>query len=84
MLLDERVIFEEEKCFRSETSILGGGGESLLFKQKSSIEKFYIRNQGLYPDAHGVLANEGYDSEIGRVVDYDLFHYNESIVPIWV
>lgn len=77
-----RKCFRRRGCFRSKTSIWGGGG--VLFSLNNSIEKICIRNQGLYPDAHGVLANEGYDSEIGRVVDHDLFHYNESIVPIWV
>lgn len=49
------------------------------------IFKMCCCTQGLYPDAHGVLGNELYDKDIGRIeYGYDLYHYNESIVPIWV
>lgn len=45
----------------------------------------HIVLQGLYADAHGVMANEVYDSKLGKLeYSYDLFHYSENIVPIWV
>lgn len=41
--------------------------------------------QGLYAETHGVMANEVYDSKLGKLeYSYELFHYNENIVPIWV
>lgn len=45
----------------------------------------YLSIQGLYPENHGVLANRLYDSKLGQLCyGYELFHYNESTVPIWV
>lgn len=44
-----------------------------------------LRFQGFYPKSHGILANSLYDSKLGELgYSYDLFHYNESIWPIWV
>lgn len=41
---------------------------------------------GMYPSVHGVLANSVYDLKLQKKLDYgyELFHYNENIVPIWV
>lgn len=41
---------------------------------------------GLYPEVHGVIANKYFDpkTETFKSIDYDLFHYNEDVVPIWV
>lgn len=41
--------------------------------------------QGLYPGNHGVLSNKLYDQTFGRLgYSYELFHYNQNTVPIWV
>lgn len=40
---------------------------------------------GFYPEIHGVTGNKLYDSKLGPLgYSYDLFHYNDSIIPIWV
>lgn len=40
---------------------------------------------GVYPNQHGVMANEFYDHSRGRLnYSYEMFHFNEEIVPIWV
>ena len=41
---------------------------------------------GLYPETHGVLGNSLYDPKYNKVIKYgyELWHYNEEIVPIWV
>lgn len=42
---------------------------------------------GLYAESHGVVGNNVYDpisKKIFTVRDYELFHYNENIEPIWV
>lgn len=45
----------------------------------------FIYYQGLYPETHGVLANEIYDTDFGKLgYSYELFHYDENILPIWV
>lgn len=42
-------------------------------------------SQGFYPKSHGILANSLYDSKLGKLdYSYELYHYNESIWPIWV
>lgn len=39
---------------------------------------------GVYPNQHGVMANEFYDHSRGRLnYSYEMFHFNEEIVPIW-
>lgn len=41
---------------------------------------------GLYPGTHGVLSNSLYDQQLQRnlVDEFDLFHYNENIRPLWI
>ncbi|KAL0279525.1 UNVERIFIED_CONTAM: hypothetical protein PYX00_001062 [Menopon gallinae] len=41
---------------------------------------------GLYPEVHGVLGNSVYDPKYGKSFSYsyELFHYTEDILPIWV
>lgn len=41
---------------------------------------------GLYAETHGVVDNEFYDTSTGNVskYSYNLFHYDNSILPIWV
>lgn len=40
---------------------------------------------GLYAENHGVMANSFFDSKLGYLgYGYDLYHYNEKILPIWV
>lgn len=48
--------------------------------------KFLFNNRaGLFPQNHGVTGNEVYDREKNAFFQYsyDLFHYNESVTPIW-
>ncbi|XP_055913099.1 bis(5'-adenosyl)-triphosphatase enpp4-like [Eupeodes corollae] len=55
-----------------------------VFPTKTFTNHFSIAT-GLYPDAHGVLANSLYDTVDGPLdYSYKLFHYNNSIQPIWV
>lgn len=45
----------------------------------------WFYRQGLYPGKHGVLANDVYDMEQGLLkYSYELFHYSNETVPIWV
>lgn len=42
---------------------------------------------GLYAETHGVIGNRIYDpisQKTFGIRDYELFHYNENIEPIWV
>lgn len=40
---------------------------------------------GVYPNVHGVMANGLYDHGRGKIeYSFELFHFNEEIVPIWV
>lgn len=40
---------------------------------------------GVYPNQHGVMANEMYDHGRGKLeYSYEMFHYDDDIVPIWV
>lgn len=41
---------------------------------------------GLYPESHGVIGNSYYDPVKKQMIKfgYEMFHYDESIVPIWV
>lgn len=39
---------------------------------------------GVYPNQHGVIANEIYDHVRGKLeYSYDMYHFNDDIVPIW-
>ncbi|XP_067009278.2 ectonucleotide pyrophosphatase/phosphodiesterase family member 5 [Anabrus simplex] len=39
---------------------------------------------GFYPGVHGVLQAKVYDTVNKKILDpYELFHYNEEIIPIW-
>lgn len=40
---------------------------------------------GLYPETHGVIGNSYYDATSAKIVKvgYDMFHYNEGVVPIY-
>lgn len=39
----------------------------------------------MYAQNHGVTGNELYDRSKGKLLKYSypLFHYNESVIPIW-
>lgn len=67
---------------------------SIVFQANSLVDKaqfiqqfrliFLFIVQGLYPGNHGVLANDLYDSKFGQLkYSYELFHYNDSTIPIW-
>lgn len=40
---------------------------------------------GLYPEVHGVIGNMFLEPQTNKIVNmsYELYHYNEEIVPIW-
>ncbi|XP_003703035.2 bis(5'-adenosyl)-triphosphatase enpp4 isoform X1 [Megachile rotundata] len=38
---------------------------------------------GFYAETHGVVDNEFYDPASGNTTNYDLYHYNNNILPIW-
>ncbi|XP_055315155.1 bis(5'-adenosyl)-triphosphatase enpp4-like [Sitodiplosis mosellana] len=53
------------------------------FPTKTFVNHFSIAT-GLNPQNHGVTGNEVYDRDKGFIkYSYPLFHYNESVVPIW-
>lgn len=55
-----------------------------VFPTKTFVNHHSIAT-GFYPEVHGVTANEIYDQKLGRLgYSYDLFHYDESLIPIWV
>lgn len=41
---------------------------------------------GLYAETHGVVDNEFYDPVSGNTTkySYNLYHYNNKVLPIWV
>lgn len=40
---------------------------------------------GVYPNQHGVMANEIYDHIRGKFeYSYEMYHFSDDIVPIWV
>lgn len=78
----KRNVTQEMLKFRSE----GIYTDKMLnvFPTKTFTNHFSIAT-GYYPDTHGVLANELYDSKDGLLkYSYKLFHYNDSVEPIWI
>lgn len=51
---------------------------------------FFSIATGMYPETHGVIGNavfnENFECLYGgtRKTAYELFHYNDDIIPIWV
>lgn len=56
-----------------------------VFPSKTFPNHFSIAT-GLYAEVHGVLDNEIFDQTTNKTLGYgyDLFHYNEEVVPLWV
>lgn len=56
-----------------------------IFPSKTFPNHFSIAT-GLYAEVHGVLDNKVFDQLTNKTLGYgyDLFHYNNDIVPIWV
>lgn len=56
-----------------------------VFPTKTFVNHFSIAT-GLYSSVHGVVGNEFYDQKLKRNLkySYDMFHYNEAVLPIWV
>lgn len=54
------------------------------FPTKTFVNHFTMAT-GLHPETHGVLDNYMFDNN-GTTMHYtyELFHYDESVVPIWV
>lgn len=46
----------------------------------------HTMSTGMLPEEHGVLGNTLYDVKLKKELTYgyELFHYNEDIMPIWV
>lgn len=64
-------------------------GTSASYMQNVFPTKTFVNHHsmatGVYSEVHGVTANAIFDSKLGPLgYSYDLFHYDESIVPIWV
>lgn len=64
-------------------------GTSAPYMQNVFPTKTFVNHHsmatGFYAEEHGVTANAFFDSALGPLdYSYDLFHYDESIVPIWV
>lgn len=55
-----------------------------VFPTKTFVNHHSI-STGLYPEVHGVIANHVYNEDTKKMMDFDeLFHYDDSIMPIWV
>lgn len=56
-----------------------------VFPTKTFVNHFTMAT-GLYPATHGVMANQLYDNKLRRNIhySYELFHFNDDVVPIWV
>lgn len=56
-----------------------------VFPTKTFTNHFSIAT-GLYPETHGVLSNELFDLKLQKDFgySYELFHYNDDVIPIWV
>lgn len=56
-----------------------------VFPSKTFPNHFSI-GTGLYAEVHGVLDNEIFDQVTNKTLEYgyELFHYNDDIIPIWV
>lgn len=56
-----------------------------IFPTKTFPNHFSI-GTGLYAEIHGVLDNKVFDKTLNKTLGYgfELFHYNEDIIPIWV
>jgi ectonucleotide pyrophosphatase/phosphodiesterase family protein 5 len=41
---------------------------------------------GVYPEVHGILANDVYDPYYGKIIQYgdEFWHFSDAVVPIWV
>jgi ectonucleotide pyrophosphatase/phosphodiesterase family protein 5 len=41
---------------------------------------------GVYPEVHGILANNVYDPEYGKILHYgyEFWHFSDAVVPVWV
>lgn len=55
-----------------------------VFSTKTFVNHFSMAT-GLYAESHGILDNIMFDRNGDPMVDtYEQFHYDESVVPIWV
>ena len=56
-----------------------------VFPTQTFVNHFSIAT-GMYSGVHGVIGNNVFDHKKGQLLnyDYDLFHYNKDITPIWV
>lgn len=56
-----------------------------VFPTKTFVNHFTMAT-GMYPETHGVIDNYMFNSWRNQTMNYgyEMFHYDESIVPIWV
>lgn len=46
---------------------------------------FHSISTGMYPETHGVIGNQIFVKDLNCVsYGYEMFHYNEDIIPLWV
>ncbi|XP_014277015.1 ectonucleotide pyrophosphatase/phosphodiesterase family member 5 isoform X1 [Halyomorpha halys] len=55
-----------------------------VFPTQTFVNHFSIAT-GLYAEVHGVLGSNVFDQKNNKLLkySYELFHYNENIIPIW-
>lgn len=71
----------------SESSHDGHRKLTINFESRLNLFNFPFDSfaQGFYPKTHGITGNTLYDTKLGDLgYGYELYHYNESIWPIWV
>lgn len=54
-----------------------------VFPTKTLTNHFSLAT-GRFPYEHGVFNREVWDRKYGKVSGYQLYHYDDSIIPIWV
>ncbi len=70
-----------------EQLILYGSSAEFMINQFPTVTfpNFFSISTGMYPETHGVLGNFMFDKHNNCVTyGYEMFHYNEEIIPIWV
>ncbi|XP_055308280.1 ectonucleotide pyrophosphatase/phosphodiesterase family member 5-like [Sitodiplosis mosellana] len=74
------------KLFKTSLDLMPSDNYQVIIRSSTTnlTQLTFKHFQGLYPGNHGVLANSVYDSTRGLLnYGFDLFHYNESTLPIW-
>lgn len=65
-------------------------GSHAEYMRNAFITKTFPNHQsiatGVYPEVHGILANDVYDPKYGKILGYsdEFWHFSDAVVPIWV